>query len=123
VVCADAWERCAVLLSIADPIRVPPLASRGDELAKLVDAYADDARAELGSPAPFTASHRSWVMEHCTTLPAIEVATRRLVAIQRAGSVAGAAALLGMGHTSLGEWLHRRRVPVLRPELAPRGFG
>jgi len=109
LVCADDAERCDVLLFVADPIWVPPLASRREELPRIVDAYADDARAELASPAPFAASHRSWVIEHCASLPAIEVATRRMVALQRAGNVAGAAALLGMGHTSLGEWLARRR--------------
>jgi len=109
VVCADAAERCHVLLTVAEPIRVPPLASRTEELPRIVDAYADDARAELASPAPLTASHRHWVMARCASLPAIELATRRMVALQRAGNVAGAAALLGMGHTSLGEWLARRR--------------
>jgi hypothetical protein len=109
VVCADAWERCAVLLSIADPIRVPTLASRLHELPKIVDGYADDARADLGLAASFMASHRLWVMRHCASLPEIALATRRLVALQRAGTVAGAADLLGIGHTSLGEWLARRR--------------
>jgi hypothetical protein len=109
VVCVDAAERCDVLLSIAEPIRVPPLASRRDELPKIVDAYATDARADLASSAPFTPSHRAWVMRHCASLPAIELTVRRLVALQRAGSIAGAAALLGMGHTALGEWFALRR--------------
>jgi len=109
LVCADATERSDVLLFVADPIRVPPLASRRHELSRIVDGYADDARADLGLAAPFMASHRLWVMRHCASLPEIALATRRLVALQRAGSVAGAADLLGMGHTSLGEWLARRR--------------
>jgi len=109
VVCADAAERSDVLLFVADPIRVPTLASRRHELSKIVDGYADDARADLGLAAPFMTSHRLWVMRHCASLPEIALATRRLVALQCAGNVAGAAALLVMGHTSLGEWLHRRR--------------
>jgi len=109
VVCAETTERCDALLFVADPIRVPSLASRQHELPRIVDAYADDARADLGLAAPFMASHRSWVTKHCASLPEIALATRRLVALQRAGTVAGAADLLGMGHTSLGEWLQRRR--------------
>jgi hypothetical protein len=47
-------------------------------------------------------------------LPDIQKATLRLIAIRQAGTIAGGAALLGMSHVALGQWLERRRY---RPDL------
>lgn len=96
------------------PVVVPPLSTRKDELPHIVEEYARDARASLGSEFPFASVDRDWIIAHSAeTLPEIEKATMRVVAIRKAGSIAAAAELLGMSHTSLLRWLGRRRLPTL----------
>ncbi len=57
-----------------------------------------------------TPAQRSWIRARSSeTLPAIQQATLRLLAIRHAGSIAGAAALLRMSREALGRWLERRR--------------
>jgi molybdenum-dependent DNA-binding transcriptional regulator ModE len=52
------------------------------------------------------------VIQHsASSLPEIEKGTRRLVAIRQAGSIAQAAARLGMSHVALSQWIGRRRLP------------
>jgi len=92
------------------PIKVPALATRTHELDRIIDEYAHDAAVALHISAPFTATDRHWVRAHAaTSLPEVEKGAWRIMALRHTGNIAGAAALLGMGHTSLGEWLHRRR--------------
>ena len=99
----------------AEVIAIPPLAARGDELARIVAEYAFDAAAELGvTHRVFTRADHAWVIAHeASSLPAIEKATLRLVALRRAeGNVTHAAARLGMARMSLHKWIGRRRLPV-----------
>ena len=92
------------------PIKIPALSARPHELNRIIDEYARDATVALRSSARFTATDRDWVRTHAaTSLPEIEKGTWRTVALRKAGNIRGAAALLGMGHTSLGEWFDRRR--------------
>lgn len=108
--CTDDAADAATLL--ADPILVPPLATRRAELARIVDEYARDAITSLGAgPADFPRGDRDWVMVHsAASLPEVEKGTLRLVAIRQAGSLAGAATRLGMSHVALSQWLGRRRL-------------
>jgi hypothetical protein len=46
------------------------------------------------------------------SLPDIEKATLRLVAIRESRNLSGAAARLGMAPVSLSRWVGRRRLPV-----------
>lgn len=80
------------------------------DLGKIVDEYAADAISALDASATcFTSGDRRWVLDRATrTLPEIEAATLRLVALRQAGSVNGAAARRGMSHTALSQWLGRR---------------
>jgi hypothetical protein len=99
-----------VLLAVSDPIRLPALETRASELPRIVEEYAEDARAALSSSAPFTQQDRGWVVTRCaSSLHEIELATLRLVAIRHTGTVARAAELLGMSHGALGEWFKQRR--------------
>jgi hypothetical protein len=111
VVCTADTDDARTLL--ADPIIIPPLARRRAELGRIVDEYAQDAIASLAAGVTgFTQADHDWVVAHAaSSLPEIEKSTRRLVAIRQAGSIAQAAALLGMSHVALSQWIGRRRLP------------
>jgi hypothetical protein len=112
VYCSNKRESSDGLL--ATPIDIPPLAHRAAELPRIVDEYARDAIAELGTTrAAFTQHDHAWVMEHAAgSLGEIEKATLRLTAIRMSGSVGRAAARLGMAHVSLARWIGRRKLPM-----------
>jgi hypothetical protein len=99
------------------PVVIPPLRSRRDELERLILEYEVEAVRRLGIDAlELTPSQRSWIRARSSeTLPEIQKAALRLIAIRHAGSILGAAALLGMSHRGLGTWLERRR---FRSEIA-----
>ena len=108
VICGIEPPRLTEL--VLAPIKIPELATRRHELDRIIDEYAHDAAVALQISAPFTATDRHWVRTHsATSLPEVEKGAWRMLALRQTGNIAGAAALLGMGHTSLGEWLHRRR--------------
>ena len=97
---------------VAAPIQIPPLSTRPKELDRVIDEYGADAVASLAARTPFTRKDREWVREHSSSsFPDIEKGTRRLVALRHGGSIARAAALLGMSHVALTEWIGRRRIP------------
>jgi DNA-binding NtrC family response regulator len=112
VICSDLSRTMHPFLIRPVPIRVRPLTARASELPRIVDAYARDAIEALGADddAGFTAADRTWVLDHAArTLPAIETATLRRVALRQAGTVNGAARRLGMSPATLSQWLGRRR--------------
>jgi hypothetical protein len=112
VVCTQASEDCKAYLAV--PITVPPLASRHDELDRIITEYAEDAVAELGTPRTgFLSADRAWVRMHsASSLPDIEKATLRLVAIRESRNLSSAAARLGMAPVSLSRWIGRRQLPM-----------
>ena len=113
-ICGQQPPKLAEL--VVAPIQIPALATRTHELDQIIDEYADEARVALQISTPLKDADRHWVRTHsATSLPEVEKGAWRILALRKTGNIAGAAELLGMGHTSLGEWLHRRRVPVLRP--------
>jgi hypothetical protein len=92
------------------PIKIPALTTRAHELDRIIDEYAHDAAVALQISTLLMGADRHWVRTYsATSLPEIEKGAWRMLALRQTGNIAGAAALLGMGHTSLGEWLHRRR--------------
>jgi pSer/pThr/pTyr-binding forkhead associated (FHA) protein len=126
ILCARTPEDCEPYL--AAPIVVPPLSSRTGELDQIITEYAEDAIAELGLiggaggiRSGFPAVDRAWVRTHsATSLPDIEKATLRLVAIRESRNISGAAARLGMAPVSLSRWIGRRGLPVeLDSEYGP----
>jgi len=105
-------------LVLPAPIRIPSLRVRRQELARIVSEYGADAVAELsareidGRKGSFTEADRQWVIEHCPlTLPEIEKATRRLVALRMSSTLPRAAERLGMAPVSLSRWIDRRELP------------
>jgi hypothetical protein len=112
VVCTETtWDTVPAL---AAPIVVPALASREAELDRIIAEYAEDAIAQLGTPRTgFLAADRAWVREYAaTSLPEIEKATLRLVAIRESRNLSNAAARLGMAPVSLSRWIGRRSLPM-----------
>ena len=98
----------------AVPITLPPLGSRPEELDHIITEYAEDAIAELDAARTgFLPADRDWVRRHAAaSLPDLEKATRRLVAIRASRTVSAAAARLGMAPVSLSRWIGRRTLPM-----------
>jgi hypothetical protein len=112
MVCAQSPADCEPQLAV--PIVVPPLASRVDELDRIITEYAEDAMAELGTPrTSFSAVDREWVRTYsASSHPEIEKGTLRLVAIRQSRNFSNAAARLGMAPVSLSRWIGRRDMPM-----------
>lgn len=96
------------------PITIPPLSNRAGEVDRIIQEYAEDAMADLSVPgAAFPFADQAWVREHaCTSLPEIEKATLRLVALRASRSLSNAAQRLGMAPVSLSRWIGRRELPM-----------
>jgi hypothetical protein len=100
----------------AGAARAAALASRRDDIDRIIADYAADAIAELAAPATgFTDRDHVWVREHAaTSLDEIEKATLRVIAIRTSETMGEAAARLGMAQPSLLRWIDRRRRPGQR---------
>jgi hypothetical protein len=80
----------------------------------IIREYARDAMVELAtSRSVFEAADHDWVREHAaTSLPEIEKATLRLVALRASRTLSQAAERLGMAPVSLSRWIGRRAMPM-----------
>ena len=112
IVCAEGsreCERCRVA-----PIVLPPLASRADEIDRIIHEYAQDAMIELeASRSVFQAADHDWVRKYAaSSLPEIEKATLRLVALRASRNLTQAAERLAMAPVSLSRWIGRRQLPM-----------
>jgi hypothetical protein len=112
VICTQTPEELEEYLVV--PITIPPLASRPDEIDQIITEYAEDAIRELGAlRTGFLPADRDWVRMHsASSLPDIEKATLRLVAIRASRNLSTAAARLGMAPVSLSRWIGRRKLPM-----------
>lgn len=102
--------------AFGEPIVVPGLDTRPDEVARIVAEYVLDAGTELGvSNHVVSRTDHAWIAKgESGSLPQIETAALRLTALrQEEGNVARAARLLGMARMSLAEWIARRRLPIV----------
>jgi hypothetical protein len=112
MVCDATHHDAEALLAV--PITIPPLSGRGEELTHIVHEYLIDAAISLQLPVRVYPEDREWVLLHSTgSLHEIEKGTRRLTALRAAGTLLGAAAMLGMAAVSLRRWIGRRAVPSL----------
>jgi FHA domain len=104
-----------------EPIVVPPLSSRSQEITRIVDEYADEAAAAMSAAVHLTAADRDWILRNSTSsIAEIEKGTRRLLAIrQHDDNIAAAARALGMAPISLARWVGRRALPERRAVMAP----
>jgi len=117
IACAEAVTMPALdsyTLNIAR-IDIPSLDTRRDELPRIVCEYIDDAIDRLDAPSDcLNARDVERIMSSAAfgsqvTIPAIEKATLRAVALKVAlGDRVKAATLLGMALNSLTRWVHRR---------------
>ena len=107
IVCLDREDEPSFL---SEPIEVPSLSMRAQDLPRIIDEYAQDAIAALGAPATsFHPDDHRWVLEHAAaSLPEIEKTTLRRVALRSSANLSRAAARLGMAPVSLSRWLGRR---------------
>lgn len=110
ILCASESERVPIESVLADSIAIPSLATRDHELDRIISEYATEAMKELcAARSVFTAEDHEWVRTYsASSLPEIEKATRRLVALRIGQTIARAAARLGMAPVSLTRWFHRR---------------
>jgi hypothetical protein len=94
----------------AQPIEIPSLRRRDQELVRIIQEFAQDAIASLGVPqTAFLDEDRFWVLDNAEyTIPEIQKATLRVVAVRASRNVRQAAALLGVRAISLSHWLDRR---------------
>jgi hypothetical protein len=110
IICAS---ETSTRTAVAPSIIVPRLERRpAGDIHRIVVEHALDSigqfRAELSS---FSEADRERVVaREAKTWADIEIATLRIVALQYARSVNGAAEHLGISHAGLGKWLKRRRV-------------
>jgi WD40 repeat protein len=87
------------------------LSPDGKFIAAIINEYAEDAITELGVRTGFLPVDREWVRTHsASSLPDIEKATLRLVAIRESRNLSAAAARLGMAPVSLSRWIGRRKL-------------
>jgi hypothetical protein len=110
--------------TINPPIQIPPLVRRTRELSRVIDEYAADAADELLLPRDlFTSEDHAWVLEHAAispaegepaelSLPEIEKATQRILALRGSYNITTAAKRLNMAQVSLARWFGRRAPPA-----------
>jgi len=112
IVCAGSPDDGKPYLAV--PIAIPPLSGRKAELDRIIAEYAEDAVIELAAPrTSFGPIDHAWVREHAvSSLPEIEKATLRLVALRDSRNLTAAAARLGMAPVSLSRWIGRRKMPM-----------
>lgn len=109
IVCLDREDPASFL---SEPIEVPSLSTRTQDLPRIIDEYALDSIAALGASATsFQPDDHRWVLEHAAvSLPEIEKATLRRVALRTSTNLSRAAARLGMARVSLSRWLARHKL-------------
>jgi hypothetical protein len=116
IVCAPASADVPdvmAMLAKAAMIELPALATRQDELACIIDAYAADAVTALGAASTgFREHEHRWLAAAGPeTLEQVEELALRVVALRNWG-VSGGSAKLGITHGALSTWASRRRIPT-----------
>lgn len=99
----------------ASPIVIPSLRTRDAELPRILQEVEREAHETLHEAVQELAPEdRAWLLRHAvTSLPELEKATLRLLALRTTPSLAGAAARLGMAPVSLRRWLRRRNLEAV----------
>jgi hypothetical protein len=116
VACADnsaSIDGLATRISRISTIWIPPLATRANEIDRVLEAYGADAveafdARHLGFRPQDLEGLRAWGV---STFDEIEEDTRRLVALRNYG-VSEGANRLGIHHSSLTRWAQRRHLPT-----------
>jgi hypothetical protein len=121
IVCVQGEERSQIDSFLTDPMIIPPLAERTDELDRIISEYAREATVEFGvTRSVFTDEDHDWVRAHSAgSLPDIHKATRRVVALHASRTPSEAARRLGMAAVSLSRWFGRRGFGIRDPPICP----
>lgn len=127
VVCATAAPTREVLAVAAAQIHIPSLEARpAEEVERIVSEYIEDAVETLGAPQNCLGPRDiEWILERGAvasdlSIPDIETAVFRLVAVKTARYLTEAADMLGMASVSLTRWLTRRGRDVPKRRRSPR---
>ena len=114
IVCAESRRHTKPYY--VEPIVVPPLSSRPQEITRIIDEYAEEAAAAMSAAIHLTAADRDWILRNsASSISEIEKGTRRLLAIRNHDdNTAAAARSLGMAPISLARWIGRRALPERR---------
>jgi hypothetical protein len=115
IVSAESWRHSKPYH--VEPIMIPALHSRPQEITRIIDEYADEAAAALSATIQLAGVDRDWILRHsASSISEIEKGTRRLLAIrQHDDNTTAAARSLGMAPISLSRWIGRRALPDRRP--------
>jgi hypothetical protein len=117
IVCAGPKLDSDPVATLPIPIVVPSIETRSRELPRIVEGYLLDASAAQGLEL-ISDEDRDCVLAHdAESLATIEEAALRLAMIRQAGTITGAARRMGITHSALSRWLHRR-TPT-RPSGSP----
>jgi hypothetical protein len=107
----------------ASPIDIPRLATRRSDLFRVVREYVDDVTSLLqASDECLSLQDIEWIMNASVpakdlSIPDIEKAVWRMIAVRTTRDLSKAAAILGMARVSLERWLKRRYSNSLRNPL------
>lgn len=109
IICVDDRSRLDVFARLLRPITVPTIQERAEDIGRIIASAMEEAARRFDTTA--TAVDSSWVLERSAkTITEIETGAERIVAMRAAGSVSGAARILGMSGAGLITWFQRRRV-------------
>ena len=125
LICVDGSAREPFPMGVV-PIDIPPLETRQSELTRIIRECADDTIDVWGAFRDcLTEQDLEWVSQLPElTLPKVETALQRVIAIKTSRSISAAASRLGMASVSLVRWLARRSARyVPRPRTAPSRRG
>jgi hypothetical protein len=104
--CSNQLEHLPLATS---PMVIPSLTSRSADLPRIAEEYERDAAVALQLPADgLGPPERAWILAHASSLPEIEKATMRLLALRAEPNLLAAAERLNMATVSLRRWLRRR---------------
>lgn len=111
ILCTPVDEDAVPSMLTTSAISVTPLSKRRTELDRLIDEYTIDACTLLDVPVSLLcAEDRAWLWsQRPRSLPEIEAAALRMVALRELGSINRAAARLGISGVAFSRWLSRRR--------------
>jgi hypothetical protein len=101
-----------IVAAVTEPIMLTPLSKRKHERLRIIDELTIEAAQTLGiEPSRLSEADRRTILRFdAGTVPAIERATLRIVALRHWRYFARAAHELGMAHASLMEWAAPRKL-------------
>jgi hypothetical protein len=95
------------------PFIIPPLSDRQREIERLFAEYEALSAESLNiAPLNLPIAQRKWIRNHCKNVSEFRTSVLRLIALHHAGSVYGAAGLLGITAPGLRQWLSARELAI-----------